>query len=129
MTWYTVVDGDTRDCILTTNDLELAQANAHGTRFVQELPDGVQELHCKKYIDGEFVDNIELLTELTSHEVREERDQILIKMVDPIISNSVRFGELSSEKQEEWLNYRRDLLNLPQQEGFPLSVSWPTKPT
>ena len=35
---------------------------------------------------------------------------------------------LSSEKRLEWSQYRTSLRALPQQEGFPYNVNWPTKP-
>lgn len=70
----------------------------------------------------------ELDTE-TAANVRAKRDNILATVVDPIVSNPLRWASLSSDKQAEWSNYRTDLLNVPQQSGFPNSVTWPTKPT
>jgi hypothetical protein len=29
---------------------------------------------------------------------------------------------------DEWIKYRQDLRDLPQQAGFPLSFTWPSKP-
>ena len=41
-----------------------------------------------------------------------------------------KYGEvLTDTKQAEWTQHRTDLLNLPDQSGFPNTVSWPTKPT
>ena len=60
--------------------------------------------------------------------VRSEREQKLIEEVDPIVNNFLRWGELTEEKQTEWKQYRSDLLDLPSQEGFPNTVTWPTKP-
>ena len=61
--------------------------------------------------------------------LREERDQKLIMEVDPIVTNPLRWAELTDTKQAEWTQYRTDLLNLPAQAGFPNTVTWPTKPT
>tara|TARA_R100001460_G_scaffold61162_1_gene101256 strand:+ start:316 stop:732 length:417 start_codon:yes stop_codon:yes gene_type:complete len=61
-------------------------------------------------------------------DVRELRDHLLQSEVDPIVSNPLRWAEMSSEKQAEWAQYRTDLLNVPQQSGFPNTISWPTKP-
>jgi len=44
------------------------------------------------------------------------------------VSNPLRWADLSSDKQAEWSKYRTDLLNVPQQSGFPNSVTWPTEP-
>jgi hypothetical protein len=61
--------------------------------------------------------------------IRLERDNKLALEVDPIVSNSLRWNELSEAKQTKWSQYRIDLLNVPQQSGFPNTVEFPTKPT
>ena len=60
--------------------------------------------------------------------VRAKRNAILVEDVDVIINNPLRWAELSSDKQTEWTKYRTDLLNVPQQSGFPHNVTFPTKP-
>jgi len=60
--------------------------------------------------------------------IREDRDRKLLQEVDPIVTNPLRWAELTSEKQAEWTTYRTDLLNVPQQAGFPNTITWPTKP-
>mgnify|MGYP000214986060 FL=1 len=64
-----------------------------------------------------------------AEESRAERDNKLIKEVDPLVTNPIRWAELTDAKQAEWTQYRTDLLNLPDQAGFPNTVTWPTKPT
>ena len=61
--------------------------------------------------------------------LRAERDQKLAQEVDPIVTNPLRWAELTDAKQAEWTQYRTDLLNLPAQAGFPNTVTWPTKPS
>lgn len=61
--------------------------------------------------------------------LRAERDDKLVNEVDPIVTNPLRWAELTDAKQAEWTQYRTDLLNLPEQSGFPNTVTWPTKPT
>lgn len=60
-------------------------------------------------------------------EIREERNFYLEQM-DAIISNPLRWAAMSSEQQNEWTTYRQALLDVPQQETFPESVTWPTRP-
>jgi len=60
--------------------------------------------------------------------LRAERDQRLVEEVDPIVTNPLRWAELTDAKQAEWTQYRVDLLELPSQEGFPNDITWPTKP-
>ncbi len=64
-----------------------------------------------------------------SANLRGQRDQKLAQEVDPIVTNPLRWAELTDAKQAEWTQYRTDLLNLPAQAGFPNTVTWPTKPT
>lgn len=68
-------------------------------------------------LDAEAADNI-----------RYERDRRLAVEVDPVVTNPLRWAELTTEKQNEWTQYRVDLLNVPQQAGFPNTINWPTKP-
>jgi len=69
----------------------------------------------------------ELDAELAA-DLRAQRNQKLVQEVDPLVTNPLRWGELTDDKQAEWTQYRTDLLNLPEQSGFPNSVTWPTKP-
>jgi hypothetical protein len=64
-----------------------------------------------------------------SENLRGQRDQKLVEEVDPLVTNPLRWNELTDVKQAEWTQYRTDLLNLPEQSGFPNTVTWPTKPT
>jgi len=60
--------------------------------------------------------------------VRAERNKRLVTEVDPIVSNVLRWADLTAAKQAEWTQYRTDLLNVPDQAGFPTDITWPTKP-
>ena len=61
-------------------------------------------------------------------QVRGERDYYLDTEVDPIVSNALRWADLTAAKQAEWTQHRTDLLNVPDQAGFPTDITWPTKP-
>ena len=73
----------------------------------------------RKYTDEEQND-------LDAGEIRMERDTRLEDVDD--IYGTLRWEYLSSEKQNEWKQYRINLLNVPQQSSFPSKVTWPTKP-
>lgn len=64
----------------------------------------------------------------TATDIREERDFIFQTEVDPVVSNSLRWESMTTEKQQEWKDYRQALLDITEQEGFPENVTWPTKP-
>jgi hypothetical protein len=59
---------------------------------------------------------------------RMERDRLLSE-VDLMVSNPLRWAALDAATQAEWSTYRQALLDVPQQSGFPHSVTWPTKPS
>ena len=69
----------------------------------------------------------ELDAELAAN-LRSQRDQKLLHEVDPLVTNPLRWGDLTESKQAEWTQYRTNLLNLPEQSGFPNDITWPTKP-
>lgn len=64
----------------------------------------------------------------TAEDVRSQRNQILVTVVDPLVSNPLRWADLTAEKQQAWANYRLALLDIPQQANFPANVIWPVKP-
>ena len=70
----------------------------------------------------------EELDQEAEEEIRAIRDYILVSQVDPIISNSMRWADMTTEKQNAWIAYRRDLLDITDQDGFPHNVVWPTSP-
>jgi hypothetical protein len=61
--------------------------------------------------------------------VREQRDALLADNVDPLVSNPLRWADLTAEQQQAWKDYRHALLNVPQQGGFPQDVIWPVQPS
>ena len=69
------------------------------------------------------------LDAITAAQVRSIRDGLLISAVDSIAGNALRWAELTSDKQTEWAEYRTALLGVPQQAGFPNTITWPTKPS
>jgi len=81
------------------------------------------------YRDGAFVEDADLVLQQQAAMVRAERDDILTNRVDPLVSNPLRWASMTTEQQNSWSQYRTDLLNVPQQSGFPNSVTWPTQPS
>lgn len=50
---------------------------------------------------------------------RATRDNYLIQYVDAVVSNPLRWADMSQEEQEAIIQYRRYLLDIPQSGGFP----------
>ena len=80
------------------------------------------------FVDGSLVEDAARITEELENTTRFERDNLL-KDVDAVTSNPLRWAELTSDKQAEWSTYRQALLDVPQQSGFPHDITWPTAPT
>jgi hypothetical protein len=59
-------------------------------------------------------------------EVRAERNGLLLE-VDAYVSNPLRWTAMGAPTQALWATYRLELLDVPQQTGFPQTVVWPTK--
>lgn len=59
---------------------------------------------------------------------RAERDRLLALHVDPVVSNPLRWADTPPEKQQQIINYRAALLDVPQQPGFPDNIQWPIAP-
>jgi hypothetical protein len=86
--------------------------------------------HYKVNLDTlEIVFDQNLKDTQVGKEVRYERDALLVGLVDPLVTNPLRWNALTDAKQAEWTQYRTDLLDIPEQSGFPNSVNWPTQPT
>jgi hypothetical protein len=59
---------------------------------------------------------------------RQVRSEYLQHLVDPIVSNPLRWGSLTDEEQLEVTIFRQNLLDISTQSGWPQNVEWPPKP-
>lgn len=50
---------------------------------------------------------------------REERNNLLVTVVDPVVTNPLRWEELDEVQKSKYRAYRLYLLDIPQQEEFP----------
>ena len=107
------------------NNVALGAVSVHGPLDAPDsmilIPhDNPQDVEVGSLWNGtEWVNTAEL--------VRSKRDTAL-EDVDVMAGNVLRWNSLSDTQRESWTQYRIDLLNVPQQAGFPLTVVWPTKP-
>lgn len=73
--------------------------------------------------------------------VRDKRNDILRNVVDPVVTNPLRWADLSAEKQAAWVEYRRALLDITTNFPSPIyswdetirtyqeqQIQWPEKP-
>lgn len=72
--------------------------------------------------DGDYYKVVpipEPTTEEKAEQVRQLRDQYLQTYVDPLVTNPLRWADLTEQEQENIKAYRQYLLDIPQQEEFP----------
>jgi len=75
---------------------------------------------------------VDVLSEdnLTAQELadraRAQRDTLLREVVDSM--NPMRWEAMTDTQKDAWRAYRQALLDVPQQEGFPMTIVWPEVP-
>jgi len=60
---------------------------------------------------------------------RTERGFILSVIVDPVVTNPLRWAPLSQEDKDSVATYRQALLDMPEQSGWPVNAVWPDVPS
>lgn len=63
----------------------------------------------------------------SEEEVRHRRDVFLQKSDIYVLPD--RWDSYSLEERSNWSTFRQELRDLPNQEGFPYTINWPTAPT
>lgn len=81
---------------------------------ILQLPDDLSAIAAEK------------VNAVLAESVRAERDSLL-RELDAVVNNPLRWASLSQEQQSYAAEYRQALLNVPQQEGFPTEVVWPIR--
>jgi len=103
--------------------------DASGSVYAYEL-DGSQDFLIgdkTPITEEELAQHLAPTPDELAAEVRADRDGRLTE-VDAIAGNALRWAALDADTQAAWSAYRQALLDVPQQSGFPHSVTWPTKP-
>jgi hypothetical protein len=110
------------------------QAPNYGDKkpYLYEVKEGLPEL-----VNGEYVQtwsfeahgpeklqaNVAKLAQI----VRQERDQLLADSDKKVFVDV--WEKLSPVEKEQISNYRQSLRDIPDQDGFPISVDWPLEPS
>jgi len=68
-----------------------------------------------------------ITNEILCEQLRTIRDMKLIAL-DKLVCNPIRWDEFSAEMKQNFIQYRKDLLDVPQQGGFPVDAVWPNSP-
>lgn len=106
------------------NEVDEYRAVADWCNASQEAEEITDRYHIEEFEeDGEVYYKTVQETPPTEEElaaqIRMMRDDILKTVIDPIVTNPLRWNDLSEEQQENYKAYRKYLLDLPQSEDFP----------
>lgn len=123
MKYYINTNGDYWETMTDPSD-EIIAAYPVGTTEVPQRPS-----HLHAYSNGAWVAPSDAVyNEWKAIGVRAERDFLLASKVDKIVSNPLRWDDMSADEQAQWKLYRRALLDITAQAGFPNEVVWPQEP-
>ncbi len=89
----------------------------------------IRQINIQTNVETTIPDNRVVSEEEVANSIRDERNEELRSTVDVIAGNVLRWNCLATEEQALWTTYRLELLDVPQQAGFPNNITWPTKPT
>jgi hypothetical protein len=132
---YFVTQGDIDSVDATEEQLAAAnivlvtaftgQAPVDGNEYgveIQQQTDGswAHELVQKTISEQQFANNVAVQAKA----VKADRDR-MIAGTDWIVTKAAEEGTAVSQ---EWKTYRQALRDIPLQEGFPFTVTWPTRP-
>ena len=93
---------------------------------LEEQSKGMMIVPCE--IDGvKVVPQPPLTPEQLSEFIRKDRDDLLIEL-DGLVNNPLRWSGYSEVYKTALSDYRKALLDIPQQQGFPTEVVFPTLP-
>tara|TARA_Y100000004_G_scaffold184422_1_gene233444 strand:- start:1171 stop:1527 length:357 start_codon:yes stop_codon:yes gene_type:complete len=81
------------------------------------------EINANKYVDGNFVFEDLRTDEQKAFDIRDHRNWLLKE------SDWTQAADVPQTTKDTWATYRQLLRDVPQQETFPTTVNWPTKPS
>lgn len=83
------------------------------------VQDNEHQISDYTMVEGEYLLNDDpAAIEYEQNRIREIRNSYLVEFVDPIVSNQIRFSEMSETDKEKILNYRRYLLDYTNNENW-----------
>lgn len=81
------------------------------------------EINANKYVDGNLVFEDLRTDEQKAFDIRDQRNWLLKE------SDWTQASDIPQATKDTWATYRQLLRDVPQQETFPTSVTFPTKPS
>ena len=118
------------------NDEQTADANLQGHHYIEGAfgndyyVENGQAIQMPAKPSDDHVFDYETKTWILDQSIVESKIRLvrneLLKQIDVI--NPVWYSALAQDQQAELVAYRQQLLDVPQQSGFPTQVEWPAKP-
>jgi hypothetical protein len=112
------IEGVTETVVYVANKNDVAE---NGRWVHEQIINGVAG-EIEEYTQPEPPSN-----EMYEGMARGKRDHLLT-LLDAVVSNPIRWGEFTEEQKASVAAYRQDLLDIPEQEGFPANIVWPQSP-
>lgn len=81
--------------------------------------DKIEEVEFAEMFNGKIYISKAELTQAKGDEVRLIRNDYLEKYIDVVVSNPLRFGDMTDEEKQRYYDYRRYLLDITKNESFP----------
>lgn len=113
----------------------VVECNSQGTGGYNVVPRNIAP-DCKysiTQVEDYLAEHPEMLLDTDAIEMqrltrqaRAKRDNLLKEVVDSV--NPMRWELFTEEQKQAWRVYRQSLLDIPQQEGFPINIVWPETP-
>lgn len=119
----------TRQIMATYNVYQVLPEPKPEMPYTQDAVEGMPEYYSNQWHQTWTVydlsqEELEGRTINKSEEVRQQRDELLSSTDWRVIKAT----ETNTPESIEWMQYREDLRNVPQQEGFPWNIDWPVTP-
>jgi len=116
-------------------DLQLPGGQLETHPYVANKDDHVPtgQYVYQQIINGEAGEIVDYVMPVPSEEdlatgVRHHR-KLVLSQLDSIVTNPLRWAEVTEEQKIEVAAFRQALLDVPQQEGFPTDIKWPEAPS
>lgn len=127
LVWNTV-NKTSFDCVIELHGME---ASIPFTATSEDTSSHGKEIYNRGIrgdfgIIAEYIQPVMTLEDYAT-QARQKRD-FLLKEMDVLVSNPLRWDSFTAQKQGEFASYRQALLDVPQQADFPNNISWPAKP-
>lgn len=83
------------------------------------VQDNEHQISDYTMVEGEYLLNDDpAAIEYEQNRIREIRNSYLVEFVDPVVSNPLRWGEMTDEEKQRYADYRRYLLDFTTQENW-----------